>query len=178
MEATFELNASSIRIERSFSTGVGASTLKDIWAPSVPPQPSAEKPSKRSTDSISIESADLDVSPWLGTALAKLARLRGLPKDWHSCNAAPPNGVSISEAAHVLRILAEKDLEPTSIGPSTDEGVCIAFECSANYADIECFNTGETLAAISDGAGKPVIWDVPRRSVSDTVAKIKRFMSG
>ena len=74
-----------------------------------------------------------------------------------------------------LRKLAQIDLCPTFIAPSSDEGVCISFETGKRYADIECYNSGEVYAMTSLPYGKPTIWQV--RDINETGTRIHSFIA-
>lgn len=90
----------------------------------------------------------------------QLEELRELEHDWDSYGAAPPNDVALSLATKVLRYLGEAGLPAPCINPSAEEGVCMSFRSGDLYADIECFNSGEVVAATLDALGKQHVWDV------------------
>ena len=114
-----------------------------------------------------VEATELDsATPWLPQELERIAKLRSLSTDWESSGAAPPNETAIRCALQALQSLSEIDFRPDYIDPSTDEGICISFHRQDRYADIECFNTGETLAVMSTRGGTPQIWEVPLATIS------------
>ncbi|MEZ6146963.1 MAG: hypothetical protein R3B91_16410 [Planctomycetaceae bacterium] len=104
--------------------------------------------------------------------------MRVLDDSWHAFGGLPPNEVAISLATTVLEAAAELDFEPDNVDPSVDEGVCISFRDGNRYADIECFNTGDILAAESTGAD-PEIWEVDDSDdgIEGAVARILDFIS-
>lgn len=130
-------------------------------------------------DATTVEAIDIGGSNfWLVKSLYQLFMMRQLSNDWHSCGADPPNEVARRSAAFVLNMLHNRNLVPTRVVPSTDEAVCIAFESGTNYADIECYNTGELIAIISKGRGQSEIWDVSQSNLPATIEKIATFLAG
>lgn len=162
-------------------TRVGESTIPGYADPSAKvnePVPQSRPSVEHDVYRISVESADLAATDWIAAAFDTLERMRSLSSDWHSCGANPPNSAAVSSSTRVLQKLAEEQLAPDVIEPSSDEGVCIAFERGQKYAGIECFNTGENLAVLSDGKNAPIIWEVSRASLQETIARISEFISG
>lgn len=132
----------------------------------------------RSYDASSIGVTTVDsAAKWLAAELGALQLMRLLPDDWSSHDSAPPNGLAIHCAADVLKALSEFDLQPTHINPSAEEGVCISFRNGRKYADIECFNSGDVLAIVSDDASE-VAWDVSERGIRSSVVRINQFIAG
>ena len=86
-------------------------------------------------------------------------RMVNLEADWDSYGAEPPNDVALLAAVQVLDDLASINLDPTSIDPSVEGGICLSFQRGERYGDIECFNTGEILAVTSTGYDTKV-WTV------------------
>ena len=125
------------------------------------------------------EATEVDVaSRWLPTVLQTLTQMRWLPERWESSGALPPNETAIHLATDVLVALSEFDFPPDDIDPSTDEGVCISFRRGKLYADIECFNTGEILAALATDGEEPLILEVLRSEIEAITARITGFISG
>lgn len=99
-------------------------------------------------------------SQWLGMQLQTVHRLQQLQPGWDGYDAEPPNSKAVGLARLVLIMLVESDAEPTRVDPSVEGGICISFIRGNRYGDIECFNTGELLAATSDGKSEPSVWTV------------------
>ncbi|MEX2120023.1 MAG: hypothetical protein WD847_10555 [Pirellulales bacterium] len=97
---------------------------------------------------------------WLQERLDRVARLQSLPRDWDSYGAEPPNRVAVERSRHVLEILSASGLPSPQITPSAEEGICISFRNGRFYAHIECFNSGEIVAATSDGNGAHTLTEV------------------
>lgn len=95
---------------------------------------------------------------WINSAHRRLAQISRLADGWDSFTAEAPSSAAISRSRFILEGLAENDLKPTSIDPSAEGGVCISFRRGDNYADFECFNTGEILAITSRGPGTASVW--------------------
>ena len=97
---------------------------------------------------------------WIIERERELDQLKELQEDWDTYGAAPPNATAIRLAKTVVRKLAAADLREFRVEPSVEEGVCVSFRRGDVYADIEAFNSGDVVAAFSDGQGTPVVWDV------------------
>jgi len=50
------------------------------------------------------------------------------------------------------------DIEPTQVTASAEGGVALCFKIDGMYADIECFNSGEMWAIISDRINPASTW--------------------
>ena len=97
---------------------------------------------------------------WFIKYVFTLEKLRELPENWDSYGAEPPNFTALYWSKTVLELLLRMNLPPSRVTPSVENGVGISFIRGQKYADIECFNTGEILAVISDRRGKPYVWEV------------------
>jgi hypothetical protein len=99
----------------------------------------------------------------LNTADALFARidsLTQLPSNWDTYGAAAPSAVTALWAKSATGLADGIGLTPIAIVPSPENGIGIAFRRGQRYGDIEIFNSGEILAVISDGSGKPNVWEV------------------
>lgn len=116
---------------------------------------------------------------WLLECDRRLEELLELEQDWDSYGAAPPNRVAVSLAAKVLRALSKEGLPAPCINPSAEEGICMSYRAGSLYADVECFNSGEMLAATSDGEGERRVWEVDSRQPETikTARLIRIFLS-
>jgi len=116
---------------------------------------------------------------WLPECDRELEELLRLEQDWDSYGAEPPNDLAVSLAKKLVRVLGQQGLPPPCINPSAEEGVCVSFRAGRLYADIECFNSGEILAATSDGEGERRVWEVASRESEITKAAhlIRTFLS-
>src|SRR2546421_11203907 len=103
------------------------------------------------------KSAVAEADAWVDA----LNDLRLLGTGWDGANSEAPNEESIYWAGRALALLRELHFQPTRVGASVEGGATISFMDGDRYADIECFNSGEILAVISDQRGKPDVWTVP-----------------
>ncbi len=89
-----------------------------------------------------------------------------------------PNSIATKHAGRVLAEIGDLALalEPYFIDPSSDEGICISFRRQNRYADIECFNNGEILAATKVDGEDPTIWELSPENIEETIAKINLFI--
>lgn len=118
-------------------------------------------------------------SAWYHAALQRLSALESLATDWSAYGTAPPNAVAMNIAKRVLGQLDNVGFQPTRIDPSEDEGVCIAFRNGDNYADVECFNNGDILAVTSNAKARSRrVWDVSKQGLGQSIAQIRKFISG
>jgi len=116
-------------------------------------------------------------SRWLSKSLQQVDELGSLTEFKAIAGVMPPNQVAIHNAKQVLTELAKAELCPSRISPSSDEGICISFSLSGKYADIECFNSGDIMAARSGVSVETNIWRVGAHEILQTVQKISKFIS-
>ena len=114
---------------------------------------------------------------WLQAATEKLNRFSGLPMNWDSYGAEPPNVVATKGAENALRTLYRLNSEPSRLAASAEGGITISFFLGKKYGDIEFFNNGETFALISTGKGTPEVWPVPNDadSLTNALERIRDF---
>jgi hypothetical protein len=103
---------------------------------------------------------DLQLSPIFNEAYERLRRMANLRQNWDTYGAEPPNLGARSSASRVISILESVAMPPTKVVPSSEGGVAICFIEGSRYADIECLNTGETLAVVYVGTGEPHAWEI------------------
>jgi hypothetical protein len=110
--------------------------------------------------------------------ISALDELSQLNDGWDSYDAPKPNLAARESARHVLEILNGHNRLPTAVVPSAEGGVGFAFSGKANrYADIECLNSGEMLAVISDRVSEPEVWTIGIEStLADTIERISTFL--
>lgn len=112
---------------------------------------------------------------WYATAVDELDKLSALPDDWNSYGAHAPNEIAIQKATLFLDELKAKNLEPSRILASAANGVSLCFFRPKRYAEIECYNTGETVAVIKNTANNwREIWEI--KSNPSAVEKIQDFL--
>lgn len=118
-------------------------------------------------------------SVWLGSLAKRLSEISVLENDWDGYGADRPSERAIRAAQDSLQALVEANLQPTSVDPSAEGGVCISFRKNGRYADIEFFNSGEVLAVTSTGHDDSKVWQVSEhgRSLPLAVEKIRRFIN-
>jgi hypothetical protein len=103
--------------------------------------------------------------------------MQGLPGDWNGYNSEPPNEFARQVAKQIL-LSATNVLVPTRVAPSAQGGIGICFYGRNNkYADIECLNTGEILATLSDGRGRPEVWDVRPIDSRGALERIGKYIA-
>jgi hypothetical protein len=138
-----------------------------------------EQSEKAATDNNTVLVESIDSGHrWIREGLQAIAKLGAMDADWHESEIAPPNPHAVALATDVLRRLSDIDFEPSSIDPSTGEGICIYFSGANRTANIECFNTGEILAATIRKGGEPLIWEVTVNTIRDGLARIYEFIGG
>jgi hypothetical protein len=117
-------------------------------------------------------------SVWLGSVAKRLSEISVLKDNWDGFGAERPGVFAIGAARNSLQALAEANLQPSSVDPSAEGGVCISFRRNGRYADIEFFNNGEILAVTSTGHNDSKVWQVDRgRSLPVAIEKIRRFIN-
>lgn len=108
-----------------------------------------------------------------------LNSFRNLEKGWDSYDAEPPNTVALLLSHRVLMRLQEWHLQPTDIAPSREEGVTFSFFQRNKWAAIECYNTGEMAAVISETKGDPQVWMIENKdfAIGAAILKIQTFFN-
>jgi len=90
----------------------------------------------------------------------QLAEMTAVNINWSDDGSESPNDLAKSSARHVLEIANVLATEPTYVTASAEGGVGICYKRNGIYADIECFNSGEIWAMISDPSSEPKAWKV------------------
>jgi hypothetical protein len=101
---------------------------------------------------------------------------RSLCEDWNGYRSEPPSELA-RELAKGVVLTAASVIVPDRVAPSAQGGIGICFYRGNKYADIECFNTGEILATVSDGSGRPQIWEVKPREIRGALEKIGQHIN-
>jgi hypothetical protein len=116
---------------------------------------------------------------WLETWRDTLASYHRLPTGWDGAGAAAPNGSAVSLALDVLEEFWELGVQPTRIAPTVEEGVLIEFRTGEGAGNVECFNSGEILAALNTGEA-PEVWEISEhgRSLRESVSEILATLQG
>ncbi len=88
--------------------------------------------------------------------------------------------VAIANARSVLKLLGQVDFLPSRIMASVDGGITICFIVGDRYSDIECVNSGEILAVISDRSScqSPDVWDIggDHKNLHSSIERIRYFL--
>ncbi len=110
----------------------------------------------------------------ISTADLQLSAMTALDVDWQKEGSEMPNGVARLKARSVLKLSDLLDISPAYVTASAEGGVGICFKQNGIYADIECFNTGETWAIISDRINPAETWQVEdsKRDIALALLKI------
>jgi hypothetical protein len=112
---------------------------------------------------------------WYARAVDKLEKLSALPENWNSYGGHAPNQVAITTAKLFLGELNSQNLEPSRILASAANGVSLCFFRPKKYAEIECYNTGESVAIIKNTTNNwREIWET--QSIESSVGKIQDFL--
>jgi hypothetical protein len=108
--------------------------------------------------------------------LQKLESFRHLSAGWDSYEAEPPNETAIDWAGRTLDILCQMGFAADRIAPSVEGGVAISWRRGRKNANIECFNTGEFLAATSDGTGNPHVRELSGEDLAQEMEAIRAYI--
>jgi hypothetical protein len=96
--------------------------------------------------------------------------------DWNGYGSEPPNRFA-REMAGTILLSAANVIVPNHVAPSAQGGVGICFYRGNRYGDIECLNTGEILATISDGSGHPLVWEVNPGATGRALERIGQYIN-
>jgi hypothetical protein len=100
---------------------------------------------------------------------------RTLDPDWNGYGSEPPSGIAVENARQVL-LACRGTVLPTNVVASAQGGIGVCFYRGKKYGDIECLNTGEILATISDGSGRPKVWEVKPTEKARTLESIGKYL--
>jgi len=110
---------------------------------------------------------------WLRKALAEVRVLRRLPSDWDTYGAEPPSALAAHNAEDVLWLACGLDLRPDRVAPSSEGGVALTFLGEGRrYGHVECLDSGEIVALVSDGRDRVDVWDATH-SLAQSLGKIR-----
>lgn len=101
--------------------------------------------------------------------------MKNLGDDWNGHGSEPPSAAAIEMAQRIL--LSSTNRVPNRVAPSAQGGVGICFYRGDKYGDIECLNTGEILAATTDGRNRPQVWEVAPNNIQEALERIGRFVT-
>ena len=109
----------------------------------------------------------------------RLSHLMGLRGNWDTYGSEAPSEQSVTAAATIGKAFINFGLIPDAVSPSTEGGVAICFVRNQKYADIECLNSGETLAVRYTSVENPKAWELqPNDVASDaTIQFLTQFLS-
>jgi hypothetical protein len=105
----------------------------------------------------------------------EIQRLRHLSNDFNGYLSEAPNDLSIGLTLRVMRSAAGT-ISPSRLVASAEGGVAIYFSNHRKQADIEVFNSGEMVASITDGQGRPEVWQVADGDIKTAIEKISNFL--
>src|SRR5579872_6148007 len=91
----------------------------------------------------------------------------------------PPSESALERAWELICRLNAERILPSAIVPSPEGGVGICFSRNGKYADLECFNTGTLLGAVSDRQGDRDVFTVKipdEIEVSCAITRIGKFL--
>lgn len=98
--------------------------------------------------------------------------------DWGGHLAEAPNRTAVGHARAILEKLQAMGFAPERLVASADGGAGFYFKAGNRYAIIECLNTGELMAAASDGSGSPRVWSFSDSdaNISQTIGEIRGYL--
>jgi len=124
----------------------------------------------------------------MGKEFKQLFRTRLIEDYWQAFSSleagegkcfCPPSEDSMETAFELFCRLTDNQVFPTRVLPSPEGGVGLCFSRNDRYADLECFNSGNTLAAISDRHGKVDVFEVDplnEKEMDDVIFRIGQFL--
>jgi hypothetical protein len=144
------------------TTAVNTSTASKAEAPMA--DPAAIKPYEESR------------FPQLFRRIKNLAKISD---NWNSYGAAAPNRTARFWARRILHELVQSNLEPIAVTASSDEGVALFFQRGTKQASIECLNTGEILAVVSEQTGAPQVWPISQdaNQIKREIGTLHKFLT-
>lgn len=103
--------------------------------------------------------------------------MRFLHSDWNGYGSEAPNQFAREIAQQILLSATTLTVAPDRVAPSAQGGVGICFYNGDKYGDIECLNSGEILATLTDGVGRPRVWEVKPSHATGALEEIVKFIT-
>lgn len=109
----------------------------------------------------------------------RLSQLAGLRGNWDTYGSEAPSAGAVAAAAAIGKAFINFGLIPDVVSPSSEGGVAICFVRNQRYADIECFNSGDTLAVRYSSIENPKAWVVQPNDVASgaTIEFLMQYLS-
>jgi hypothetical protein len=107
-------------------------------------------------------------------SLHEVENLRLLQNNFNGYGSVAPNRRSIELASQV--VLSATETRPTRVLASAQGGVAIYFVRGNKHGDIECFNSGELVATISDDEDLPRVWEIRPSEIKSAIRTISAFL--
>lgn len=116
---------------------------------------------------------------WLLEFTQSIDSFAALPIGWDSYDSQPPNAWCRSSAKEILGCCHELNLKPSSVTPTAEGGIAIAFVCNGRYGDIEVLNCTEILAVTAIPGTPSTVWSVgaSEPQIKDSLSQIWSFVS-
>lgn len=120
-------------------------------------------------DAAAVESRDLRLEPHF----AKLDLFE--TGEWNEARGERPNDLALRFARAILTTLKGGSLVPARV-LGADERVVLYFKSKDKYVNLECFNSGETLAVKSDGRGVPEVISFGADALESVIDDISAYL--
>jgi hypothetical protein len=85
-----------------------------------------------------------------------------------------PNQTALDNARSILEAAVLFGIVPSLVTATVDGGVGLCFRNGSKYADVECFNNGETWGLISDRVNPAVTWPLDN-SLPDAIDSLLKI---
>jgi hypothetical protein len=112
----------------------------------------------------------------ISSFIKEIDEMKEMDFDWNGYGSESPNTFA-RETAITLLLSAGRTIVPNRVSASAQGGVGICFYRDSRYGDIECLNTGEILATISDGSGRPEVWEVGPNEAGRALERIGKYIN-
>jgi len=108
--------------------------------------------------------------------LSSIAKLR---RNWNSYGAEPPNRWSTFWTRRILHALSLANFPPSNVTASSDEGIAFFFRSGSKRASIECLNTEEIVAVVSDANQTPKVWFIcpDEKEIAREIGVMQKFLT-
>ncbi len=105
--------------------------------------------------------------------------MTGLNVDWAAEGSEPPNADAYTNAKEVLTVIDILEIPVEYVTASASGGIVVCLKRGEVYADVECFNSDEIWAVVSDHVAAPQSWQIgtARAEIVDALQKIISAMT-
>ncbi len=91
-------------------------------------------------------------------------------------NVEPSNAAATATCERVRQAFLASGMTPSGVSNSGEGGMGVYFISGERYADVECLNSGEVMAATFSNGNDAHVWDVEIDEIGGTIDQIREHL--